>query len=103
MLGALRFPLLICALFALCVPTWSVPQSARRGGIAGLMCDGDLWCDPDRGMCKAADIAGKCVSIPDVCAQILSEVCGCDGRTYANDCERRIAKVTKHSDGHCSK
>jgi hypothetical protein len=29
-------------------------------------------------------------------------VCGCAGKTYGNDCERRRAKAQKSHDGGCS-
>jgi hypothetical protein len=31
----------------------------------------------------------------------MKPVCGCDKKTYNNDCERLRAKVQKSSDGGC--
>jgi len=28
-------------------------------------------------------------------------ICGCDNRTYPNDCERRVAGVSLQSEGEC--
>ena len=73
----------------------------RCGGIAGPVCDAGLWCEPPAGMCYVSDIPGACVKAGEMCMQIYEPVCGCDGRTYGNDCERRSKKVQLNHRGKC--
>lgn len=72
-------------------------------GIGGIPCPDGLFCDHAPGQCDVADAAGTCQEVPkaDDCPESYRPVCGCDGKTYDNDCLRRAAKVSIDHQGPC--
>jgi len=72
-------------------------------GFAGIACEKGLWCDPDPGLCKGADVGGLCIKVPEACTDQFDPVCGCDGKTYGNDCDRQMAKQALDYKGECKK
>ena len=73
----------------------------KCGGIIGAPCEDGGLCELPPGQCSTADLQGHCVERPEACIQIFDPVCGCDGRTYGNDCERRAAGAQLAHYGPC--
>jgi Kazal-type serine protease inhibitor domain len=72
------------------------------GGLAGFQCAPGLFCDyKPSALCGAADQTGTCRKQPSVCTKIFKPVCGCDDKTYANDCLRRAAGTGKSKNRAC--
>lgn len=71
------------------------------GGPKGLQCPKSQYCKIRAGGCDTPAEYGKCTSFPQVCPLFLKPVCGCDGKTYGNECEMEMAGISKDYDGVC--
>lgn len=68
-------------------------------------CDPGLFCEKKPNTCRLIGGTGRCIRIPEVCPlaapNVVLQVCGCNGVTYFNDCERIKAMQQKAHNGPC--
>jgi hypothetical protein len=73
------------------------------GGPQKITCNSALFCRKAVGQCTVEEAPGTCEKAPDFCMRISRPVCGCNGKTYLNECEARHVKVAIDYTGPCKK
>jgi hypothetical protein len=72
------------------------------GGFAGIICKSNEWCNyPPGATCGHGDHFGACRPRPQVCPHIYLPVCGCDSKTYSNECVAHVHGVDTYYHGPC--
>lgn len=82
-----------------CVPT---NECGMCGGIAGIQCAADQFCDFPTDSCGNADQSGTCKPRPMACDASYSPTCGCDGQIYGSACTANSAGHDVASAGTCT-
>jgi hypothetical protein len=72
------------------------------GGSPDIPCAGGLVCDINTpNQCGSGSVTGRCIPLPTGCTADFNPVCGCNGQTYSNDCERANARAQLDHVGAC--
>jgi len=79
----------------------SAKKGAMCGGIAGLKCPEGEACRYPVNKCNVADLSGTCVKVKNPCPKGGAKVCGCDNKTYDNECELLTAGAREAHKGAC--
>src|SRR4029079_11908776 len=68
-------------------PTQPPPTGALCGGLAGVECAANEYCDYVDNRCGIAAGSGSSTRRPDACPAVVGRpVCGCDAKVHPSDC-----------------
>jgi hypothetical protein len=90
-----------CEAARACIPMGALcinapPDAGPAACTANAQCRAGSWCEG-----AGCGTAGTCTLLGDTCPAEVAPVCGCDGRTYTNDCIANLNGVRVASRGAC--
>jgi hypothetical protein len=77
-------------------------DSKSCGGDKAAACTETEFCQYPVGSCGTGTAGGLCMTKPEICAELVEPVCGCDDKEYGNECKAWMAGVSIRSRGHCT-
>jgi hypothetical protein len=92
---------LVCLVGFACSGSGSGSDSESCGGIAGIQCADDEYCDYTNNHCGDTDFPGTCKRRPKVCIERFQPTCACDGEVYNNECDAASHGVDVSANGDC--
>lgn len=71
--------------------TGGMGGGAPCGGLSGVLCGPNEYCDYPDDRCGDSDSMGVCLPMPQACPGVYLPTCACDGKVYGNPCDAASA------------
>lgn len=78
----------------------ATPAAPAKSCTTNAQCPKKNYCAKPVGECKGK---GECTERPQACPDVFLPVCGCNGKTFSNDCWAAMDGVSVKAQGECPK